>query len=79
VKFTKYDIEPDLNNPPEYEARCAEGECPADSGPLASCDAVSWWKAEHTRATGHTRYRLVVATYEVWAPAETDFPHEETT
>ncbi|NGN68437.1 hypothetical protein G5C51_31640 [Streptomyces sp. A7024] len=50
----------------EYEAVCVSGDeedCGEASGPLTDADALTRWMAEHTRDTGHQRFRRAYCEY----------------
>ncbi|MEU0389231.1 DUF7848 domain-containing protein [Streptomyces chartreusis] len=56
---------------PEYEAVCVTGDdkdCGAASGPLEGADELARWMAEHTRDTGHSRYRRAYCEYALVEP-----------
>jgi hypothetical protein len=56
---------------PEYEAVCVSGDetdCGEGSGPLEDADELARWMAEHTRDTGHQRYRRAYCEYALVEP-----------
>jgi hypothetical protein len=59
-RFREYAITPDDTALPAYQAVCVAGDtadCGADSGDQPSETELGRWIAEHTRDTGHTRFR----------------------
>ncbi|WND40574.1 hypothetical protein RI578_40500 (plasmid) [Streptomyces sp. BB1-1-1] len=56
---------------PEFEAVCVSGDeedCGEKSGPLPDADHLDTWMAEHTRDTGHRRYRRAYCEYATVEP-----------
>jgi hypothetical protein len=65
-RFQPFTIRQDTTALPTYEARCVAGEeadCGASSRQETDPAPVERWMAEHTRDTGHFRFRRVFADY----------------
>ncbi|MEN8653764.1 hypothetical protein ABCR94_24965 [Streptomyces sp. 21So2-11] len=73
MRFVPYTIAQDQTAWPEYVARCVSGdekECGAESGSKSDPADVEKWMTNHTRGTGHLRYRRTFADYAVFEPPE---------
>ncbi|HEY0690707.1 MAG TPA: hypothetical protein VGD71_16905 [Kribbella sp.] len=60
-RFREYEITPDPLGVPDHQAVCVSGddtECGADSETQPEGEALGRWMAEHTRDTGHLRFRV---------------------
>ncbi|MER0445985.1 hypothetical protein ABR738_15690 [Streptomyces sp. Edi4] len=72
-RFQNYEIQPDPVGETTYAAECVSGDeadCGAQSGEKDETAKVAQWIAEHTRDTGHQRYRRTVADYVTAEPGE---------
>ncbi len=55
----------------EFEAVCVSGDeedCGEASGPLADAERLDTWMAEHTRDSGHQRFRRAYCEYATVEP-----------
>lgn len=60
-RFREYGITPDPLGVPDHQAVCVSGDetdCGADSEAQPDGEALARWMAEHTRDTGHLRFRV---------------------
>lgn len=65
-RFVDFKVTRDTTACPVFGAVCVTGEeadCGASSGERVDEEKVTRWIAEHTRDTGHTRYRRTFADY----------------
>ncbi|WP_335939935.1 DUF7848 domain-containing protein [Streptomyces sp. PTD5-9] len=65
-RFRQYGVTPDELAEPVFQAVCVSGEetdCGADSGDQGDEAALARWMAEHTRDTGHERFRAAPWSY----------------
>ncbi|EST17968.1 MULTISPECIES: DUF7848 domain-containing protein [Streptomyces] len=70
-RFREHKITPDPLGVPEHQAVCVSGdetECGADSGLLPDGKELARWMAEHTRDTGHLRFRAAQWGYALMEP-----------
>ncbi|MFJ9901224.1 hypothetical protein ACIQPR_48795 [Streptomyces sp. NPDC091280] len=68
---TQSGVTADESAEPEFEAVCVSGdekECGEESGLLADAEHLDRWMAEHTRDTGHRRYRRTYGEYATVEP-----------
>ncbi|MER7817413.1 hypothetical protein [Streptomyces sp. NPDC096153] len=59
-RLRNYRVTPDETALPSYQAVCVSGEeadCGADSTDQPDEEALTRWMAEHTRDTGHDRFK----------------------
>lgn len=67
-RFREYGVAPDELAETAVQAVCVSGEeedCGADSGDRPDGAALTRWMAEHTRDTGHRRFRVASWSYAV--------------
>ncbi|MFD9151946.1 DUF7848 domain-containing protein [Streptomyces albidoflavus] len=65
-RFRQYVVTPDELAEPAFQAVCVSGEqtdCGADSGDQEDEEALTRWMTEHTRDTGHGRFRVAPWSY----------------
>ncbi|WP_328484843.1 hypothetical protein OHS71_41185 (plasmid) [Streptomyces sp. NBC_00377] len=65
-RFREYGVTTDETAMPAYQAVCVTGEdadCGADSQDQPDEEALTKWMAEHTRDTGHRRFRAAPWVY----------------
>ncbi|MEU8888246.1 hypothetical protein [Streptomyces sp. NPDC048442] len=73
MRFVPYGILQDPLAEPEYEAECVSGDeadCSARSGRYPEPEPVETWQLDHTRATGHRRFRRAFHDYALTSPPD---------
>ncbi len=65
-RFRQYGVTPDELAEPVFQAVCVSGDetdCGADSGDQEDEETLTGWMAEHTRDSGHDRFRVAPWSY----------------